>query len=119
MRLERGQLYRVRRQGSEPRQSRVYMVVSRDEFLSVPYSSAICAPVYSSASRSEAQLAVGVEEGLKHPSYARCDELMSIQRSMLTDYVGSLAGHRFPELGRALALALDIRLDDFEPDDLS
>ena len=49
---------------------------------------------------------MGVKEGLKHPSAIRCDELVSILKTRLTDYVGSLSEEKFFALGQALSIAL-------------
>ena len=47
--------------------SAVYLVVSRDDFLDVRYSTAVCVPVYSARrTRVEAKLPLGPAEGLKH-----------------------------------------------------
>ena len=56
----------------------------------------------------DSQVPVGIEEGLKHPSAIRCDELISILKSRLTDYVGILSEERFIELGQALSISLGI-----------
>lgn len=47
-------------------------------------------------------------EGLKHPSWIMCDNLVSIRKSELTDYVGSLSGAKRAELNDTLKLALDL-----------
>lgn len=115
MTIYRGDLYRVRTaRGDDPRRSRVHLVVSRTEFLGRNYSTAICAPVYTVGGVSEAELPVGADEGLKHESFARCDELTSLPRSALKDFVGSLSPNRLPELNRALAIALEIQPEDIE-----
>jgi mRNA interferase MazF len=54
------------------------------------------------------QVSVGSEEGLKHDSAIHCDELLSLPKSVLTDYVGSLSESRLRELNRALAIALEL-----------
>jgi len=53
-------------------------------------------------------LTVGVAEALKHDSAIHCDELVSLAKSVLTDYIGSLAASRISELDRALAVALEL-----------
>ena len=55
-----------------------------------------------------AQVAVGVNEGLKHDSAIHCDELVSIAKTALTDYVGSLSDEKIADLDRALAIALGL-----------
>jgi mRNA-degrading endonuclease toxin of MazEF toxin-antitoxin module len=47
----------------------------------------------------------GANEGLKHDSAVHCDELVSLQKSMLTDYSGSLSDAQM-QLGEMLAKLL-------------
>jgi mRNA interferase MazF len=54
------------------------------------------------------QVSVGSEEGLKHDSAIHCDELLSLPKSVLTDYVASLSESRLRDLNRALAIALEL-----------
>lgn len=54
------------------------------------------------------QVPVGTEEGLKHDSSIHCDELISLPKSVLTDYVGVLPPLKLHDLNRALAVALEI-----------
>jgi mRNA interferase MazF len=54
------------------------------------------------------QVPVGTDEGLKHDSSIHCDALMSLPKSMLTNYVGSLSPAKIQLLNRALRIALDI-----------
>jgi len=49
-----------------------------------------------------------VEDGLKHASSIHCDELVSLPKSMLTNYIGTLSTAKISELNRALKIALDI-----------
>lgn len=112
--LQRGQLYRIHQPTGDTRRDRVFLVVSRDDFLAVRYSTAICVPVYTAGGASKAEISLGPAEGLKHPSFGRCDELTSVARARLTNFVGVLAAERMPELDRALAIALDIRPEDIE-----
>ena len=108
MSLRRGELYRIRTSVTDPKKFRVVAVVSRDGFLSVRYSTAICAPVYSHLTGLGTEVAIGAEAGLKHDSWIRCDDLMSIRRDRLTDFVGSLSEAASARLDRALAVALEI-----------
>ena len=72
------------------------------------FSTVTCAPVYSARHGLSTQVAVGQDEGLKHESAIHCDELVSIPKSSLTDYVGTLSGSRLEHLNRALAIALEL-----------
>jgi mRNA interferase MazF len=51
---------------------------------------------------------IGIEEGMKHESSIHCDELVSLPKSVLTDYVGTLSAEKVEELNKALRIALDI-----------
>ena len=75
--------------------SRVFAVVSRQVLLESRFSTVICVPV-------------GPTEGLKHESSLHCDELVSLLKSALTDYVGAVSSSKLDELHRALLVALDL-----------
>jgi mRNA interferase MazF len=51
---------------------------------------------------------VGIEEGLKHDSSIHCDELISLPKSSLTNFIGSLTEQKMADLDRALIIALDL-----------
>ena len=107
--MKRGELYRVRLGSkTDTKKQRIYVIVSRQELIDSSYSTLICAPVYSNYDGLSTQVPVGVHEGLKHPSAIRCDELISILKSRLTDYAGTLSEEKFYELKQALAIALGI-----------
>jgi mRNA interferase MazF len=107
--VKRGELYLVERVSkADTKKQRVFVIVSRQPLIDSSYSTVICAPVYTSYSDVDSQICVGLEEGLKHPSFVRCDELMSIRKSELTNYVGSLSSGKLEELNRALRIALEI-----------
>jgi mRNA interferase MazF len=105
--VKRGDLYRVRHPGGgDPKRSRVFVVVSRQALVDSRFSTVVCAPVYSRRDGLATQVEVGLEEGLKHDSSVHCDALVSVSKSLLTDFVGSLA----PQRRRALDLALGVAL---------
>lgn len=107
--MKRGELYRVKHPSSlDQRRQRVFAVVSRQLLLDSSFSSVVCAPVYSQRHGLHSQVAVGIDEGLKHESSIYCDELVSLPKTLLTDYVGSLSPQKLLELDRALAFALDL-----------
>jgi mRNA interferase MazF len=68
----------------------------------------ICAPVFTNGESLSTQVQIGVDEGMKHPSWIACDNLVSIEKSALTQYVGSLSSLKLSELNRALAIALGL-----------
>jgi len=105
--VRRGELYRVRKPGArDPRRSRVFVVVGRQVVIDSRLSTVICAPVFSSHEGLSTQVAIGFEEGLKHASSIHCDELVSLSKSLLTDYVGTLSPARLTELRVALRVSL-------------
>jgi mRNA interferase MazF len=102
-------MYRVRHPSTaDPRKSRVFVVVSRQAVIDSRLSSVICAPVYSAYHGLSSQVPVGVDEGLKHDSSIHRDELVSLGKHVLTDYVGSLSPAKIRQLNAALAAALSI-----------
>jgi len=84
------------------------VVVSRQVLIDSRLSTLICAPIYTSFHGLTTQVPVGVEEGLKHESSIHCDELISLPKSVLTNYVGTLSQPKIDQLATALAAALDI-----------
>lgn len=108
--MKRGELYRVRHpSAADPRRSRVFVVVARQALIDSRFSSVTCAPVYSAYHGLLSQVPVGVAEGLKHDSAIHCDELVSLPKTALTDYVGSLSSEKIDHLNRALLIALDLK----------
>lgn len=107
--MRRGELYRVRRPGGgDPKRSRVFVVVSRDALLETSFSTVVCAPVFSRYDGLATQVEVGPDEGLRHPSSIHCDALVSLPKSALTNFVGSLTPDRLDTLDSALRIALAV-----------
>ena len=107
--MKRGELYRVRHpSGRDPKRFRVFVVVSRQILIESRFSTVMCAPVYTAYDGLATQVEVGVDEGLTHESSIHCDELVSLPKSALTDYVGALAPRKIGALNSALRIALDI-----------
>jgi len=106
--MRRGQLYRVKRPEGDPKRARVYVVVSREQLIASRFSQLICAPIYSQSAGVITEVQVGPEEGLKHASVIVCDNLMSIAKHRLTDYVGALSPAKLLQLKAALRVALAI-----------
>ena len=89
--MRRGELYRVARpHARDPKRFRVFVIVSRQALIDSRFSTIICAPVYSTRHGLATQVDVGLNEGLRHDSSVHCDELVSLRKSQLTQFVGSL-----------------------------
>jgi mRNA interferase MazF len=107
--VKRGDLYRVYKPSArDPKRFRVFVVASRPVLIDSRFSTVICAPVYSSNHGLSTQVIIGIDEGMKHESSIHCDELVSLPKSVLTDYVGTLSAEKIEELNKALRIALDI-----------
>lgn len=107
--MNRGDLYLVSKPSSrDPKKARVFVVVSRKVLIDSRFSTVVCAPVYSANLGLSTQVGVSIEEGLKHESSIHCDELVSLPKSALTNYVGSLPAQKIDALNIALRIALDI-----------
>jgi mRNA interferase MazF len=94
--------------GGDPKQYRTFTIVSRQALIDSRFSTVICAPVFISGAGLSTQVAVGPEEGLKHSSWIMCDNLVSIRRADLTNYVGALSGSKLQGLNHALKMALEL-----------
>lgn len=107
--MKRGELYWVKKPiARDPKNFRVFVVVSRNSLFETSFSTVICAPIYSNSHGIATQVVVGVEEGLKYDSSIYCDDLISIEKSKLTNFIGSLSEQKIKELNKALQIALEI-----------
>ena len=110
--MRRGEFYRVQRPSSrDPRKVRVFVVVSRQILIESRFSTVICAPVYTSYEGLSTQVPIGTDEGMKHPCSIHCDELVSIPKSLLTDFVSALPRESMALLDKALRVALELHSD--------
>lgn len=108
--MKRAELYRVHKATrGDPKRSRVFVVVSRQVAIDSKFSTVTCAPVYTSYDGLSTQVPVGIAEGLKHDSSIQCDELVSIAKPLLTDFVGRLGQSKLRELDDALAIAVGLK----------
>jgi mRNA interferase MazF len=106
--MQRGELYRVRRPQGDPKQARIFVVVSRQALIDSKFSTVICAPIFTAVEALDTQISVGIAEGLKHDSSLYCDGLVSLEKSRLTDYIGVLSPSKLAALDVALRIALDL-----------
>jgi mRNA interferase MazF len=99
--LRRGEIYRVRQpQHGDPKKSRCFAVVSRQDLLDSKANRVLCAPINTSGVGLSTEVQVGIDEGLKHDSVINCDQITRLEK--------------LKQLRSALAVALDIEDD---PDD--
>ena len=107
--MRRGDIYRTHKPEGDPKRHRICVVISRQVLINSSYSTVVCAPVLTDGEGLSTQVAVGIDEGLKHESWIMCDNLRSLRKTDLTQFLGSLSHAKLAELDEALkvALALD------------
>ena len=107
--MKRGDLYRVSKATAfDPKNHRVFVIISRNALITSQFSSVVCAPVYSNYHGISTQVVVDETDGLKHLSSIHCDALVSISKKKLTDFVGSLSPQRMRHLNKSLAIAVGL-----------
>ena len=92
----------------DPKKQRVFVIVSRQILIDSRFSTVICAPVYTTYDGLATQVSIGPDEGIKHESSINCDELVSLPKSALTNFIGILPPEKAEALNQALQIALDI-----------
>lgn len=107
MSLARGEIYLVSPPpGKDPKRARALAVVSRQTLCDSKADKLICAPINTEADGRSTEVPVGIEDGLKHNSVINCDQLVLVEKSRLTNYVGSLSSKKLAALRDALRIAL-------------
>jgi len=106
--MRRGEIYRVHRPGDDPKRHRSFVIVSRQALIETRFSSVICAPIFTVGQALVTQVLIGPDEGMKHQSWIMCDNLASVRKSELTQFVGSLSYVKLVELDKALRIALGL-----------
>jgi mRNA interferase MazF len=117
--MRRGEIYRVHhpdgnprarsgttRPENDPKLYRCFVVVSRQVVIDSRFPTVVCAPILSRGHGFSTQVLIGMHEGLKHESWILCDNLVSLRKARLTQFVGSLTRTKVEELDRALKMAL-------------
>lgn len=107
--MRRGELYRVTHPTSkDPKRHRIFCIVSRQVLIESKYSTVVCAPIYTAYDGLATQVPLDVEDGMKHECAIHCDNLVSFQKSALTNFVATLSAEKMAALDEALAVALDL-----------
>jgi mRNA interferase MazF len=108
--MNRGEIYRTKEKiaerGGKPG---FYVVVSRDFIAKNPdVETVICAPVYGEILGIRTEVVLGREDGLPRSCAIRCDFLMLLFKSKLTQFAGNLSPRKVQELNIALTHALQL-----------
>lgn len=101
--VRRGEIWRYR--FKSPDKLRPVVVLSRPDVIGLLHT-VMVAPVTSTLRGAPSEVAIGVAEGLKHPSAVNLDHVQTVEKARLTGYVGSLAPERMRAVCRALAIAV-------------
>lgn len=104
--MRRGEIYRVHRPSGDPKLFRSYVVVSRQTLIDSQFPTVICAPIFSRGQGASTQVLIGIDHGMKHDSWILCDNLVSLRKAEMTQFVGTLPANKIDELNRALKMAL-------------
>jgi mRNA interferase MazF len=101
--VRRGEVWRYR--FKTPDKLRPVVVLSRPEVIGLLHT-VMVAPVTSTIRGVPSEVAVGVNEGLKHPSAVNLDHVQTVEKARLAGYVGSLSSQKMRDVCRALAIAV-------------
>jgi len=107
--MKRGDVYRTHKPDGDPKRHRICVIVSRQTLIDSNFSRVVCAPVFSSVEGISTQVAVGVDEGMKRESWIICDNLRSLPKTYLTQFLGSLGQSKLAEVDEALKVALALK----------
>lgn len=83
-------------------------MVSRQVVIDSNYATVICAPIYSAYDGLASQVILGPDDGMKQECSIHCDNLVSLDKQMLTDFLATLSAVKIERLNSALAVALDL-----------
>ncbi|MCL2722451.1 MAG: type II toxin-antitoxin system PemK/MazF family toxin [Treponema sp.] len=107
--MKRGDLYRVYKGNkNDQKDYRVYLVVSRQDVIDNQFPTVICAPILTKYGGLSTQVEVGVDEGMKHDCAVYCDDLFSLPKFILTNYISNLSNTKMEEVNSALRTALAV-----------
>ncbi len=107
--MTRGEIYRVKKPGgNDPKKFRLFAIVSREALIQSKFSTVICAPIYSNFTGLVTQVPLSATDGMLKDCAIHCDELMSLPKTLLTQFVATLNSGKIEELDHALAIALAI-----------
>jgi mRNA-degrading endonuclease toxin of MazEF toxin-antitoxin module len=109
--MNRGEIYRTKEKISERGgKPGFYVIVSRN-FIAQngDVDTVICAPVYGEILGIKTEVVLGREDGLPRSCAIRCDFLMLLFKSKLTQFAATLRPHKVEELNLAITYALQLK----------
>jgi mRNA interferase MazF len=108
--MKRGDIFRVYKGNkNDPKKDRLFIIVSRQKIIDIGFSSVICAPMYSSFHGLSTQVQLDIEDGVKKKCSIHCDELVSLPKSKLTNFVCTLPDSKLHKLNTALMISIGLK----------
>jgi len=101
-RVSRGEIWLYEYSASNKK--RPVLILSRQEVIGLLHT-VIVAPVTSTIRGAPSEVAIGVDEGLKHDSAVNLDHPQTVDQRKLRRYIGSLGSRKMQEVCKALAIA--------------
>ena len=101
--MSRGEIWMYR--FARPDKRRPVLVLSRQRALDY-LRTAVIAPVTTTGRGLPSEVAVGIDEGLKHPCFVNFDHLYTVPQVELKVFVGFLGAEKMNAVCAALAIAL-------------
>jgi mRNA interferase MazF len=99
----RGQIWQL--ELAAPDKRRPVLVLSRPSLIEVLHTVTVVA-ITSTGHGSPTEVPLGVEAGLKHPSFANLVNVFTVPKAALRRFVGTASSDRMRAVCRALAIAV-------------
>jgi mRNA interferase MazF len=87
-----------------PDKRRPVVVLTRDRVIK-HLTTVLVAPVTSTIHGIDSEVAIGVEEGLKHPSVVNLDHVQTVSKARLSKHVGQVGAEKMRVVCAALGIA--------------
>ena len=87
-----------------PDKRRPVVIISRQEVIQL-LRTVLAAPITSTIHGSPAEVAVGIDEGLKHPSAVNLDHVQTVDKARLHQFIGRVTDGKMRQICRAVARA--------------
>ncbi len=101
--VNRGEIWMYRFKAPDKR--RPVLVLTRQEVIPLLHT-VMVAPIMSTRRGAPSEVAVGINEGLKHDSAVNLDHVQTVESARLVSFVGSLDVAQLRNVCRALAVAV-------------
>ena len=101
-RLNRGEIWLY--SFPSPDKRRPVVVLSREKAIGL-LRTVIVAPISSSIHGAPSEVRLGTDEGLKHESAVKLDQVQSVNKTRLQHFVGTVSREKMAAVCRALAIA--------------